>query len=85
MFDDETIIDKCRKITERVFPSHQSADKVPVDCGSMYSLGISAITYNALKRYLTTKSYVTRHGCSISMRTMDEVVAFAKDDAFDAL
>lgn len=25
---------------------------------------------------------VTRHGCSISMPTMDEVVAFAKDEAF---
>ena len=28
---------------------------------------------------------VTRHGCSISMPTMDEVVAFAKDEAFCVL
>ncbi|MBW1864926.1 MAG: 5-dehydro-2-deoxygluconokinase, partial [Deltaproteobacteria bacterium] len=28
---------------------------------------------------------VTRHGCSISMPIMDEVVAFAKDEAFCVL
>ena len=50
MFDDDT--DRCCRITERVFSSHQPADKVPVDCGSMYSLGISAKTYNALKNDL---------------------------------
>ena len=28
---------------------------------------------------------LTRHGCSISMLTMEEVVAFARDEAFDVL
>jgi uroporphyrinogen decarboxylase len=40
--------------------NHQPADKIPVDCGSMHSSGISAITYNTLKKELEIQGSETK-------------------------
>ncbi len=40
--------------------NHKEADKIPVDCGAMHSSGISAITYNALKKHLGISTGDTR-------------------------
>ncbi len=40
--------------------NHQPADKIPVDCGSMHSSGISAITYNTLKKDLNIQGGETK-------------------------
>jgi uroporphyrinogen decarboxylase len=39
---------------------HQPADKIPVDCGAMHSSGISAISYNALKKELQIQGGETK-------------------------
>ncbi len=36
--------------------NHKEADRVPIDCGSMRSTGMSAITYNKLKSHLGLKT-----------------------------
>jgi uroporphyrinogen decarboxylase len=40
--------------------NHKPADKIPVDCGAMHSSGISAITYNALKKELQIQGGETK-------------------------
>ncbi len=40
--------------------NHQSADKLPVDCGSMHSSGMSAILYNEIKKELQIEGGETK-------------------------
>jgi len=40
--------------------NHKEPDKIPVDCGSDRSTGITAVAYNALKKYLNINNGETK-------------------------